>query len=75
MRKEYTKCAQLGNDVQDEDEPDVVDEPSQLTAMQRDQNPTKLLKAALKFSLPFLINSIFYPYQLVSTVMAVNGTK
>lgn len=34
-----------------------------------------MLKKVLKFALPFIVNTVFYPYTLVATVMAVNGTR
>jgi len=36
--------------------------------------PPKPLKNAIFFMVPYVVNSIFYPLQLVSTVMAVNGS-
>jgi len=36
--------------------------------------PPKTMKSVVQFMIPYVVNSIFYPLQLVSTVMAVNGT-
>lgn len=37
-------------------------------------SPPKTLKSVIHFMVPYVVNSIFYPLQLVSTVMAVNGS-
>jgi len=37
-------------------------------------NPPKTFKSVIQFAVPFVANSIFYPLQLVSTMMAVNGS-
>jgi len=39
-----------------------------------DSAPPAAVKNVFKFMVPYAVNSIFYPLQLVSTVMAVNGS-
>jgi len=38
-----------------------------------ESSPPDAVKSAFKFVVPYAANSIFYPLQLVSTIMAVNG--
>lgn len=52
-------------------EDDIDDDESIVSVVK----PSKTWKQLAHFAIPYVVNGIFYPFQLVSTTMAVNGTS
>ncbi len=63
---------QLEEPCQDTDDSEL-DEEAAGDDCQCRKEAAKAFKKALRFALPFVVNTVVYPLQLVATVMAVNG--